>query len=350
METGSKSSSIKAKLKGCWTYFKKFLKWFGIILLVLLALGVIYQTIATELDKRNFTPRGEFYEVNGHKMHIVCKGEGEATVILQAGGVAESLWWFHIQNELAKDVRVCAFDRPGMGWSEVATTPRDAKNQMEELHQLLQAAGVKPPYVMVGHSLGAILSRIYTSMYPEEVKGLVLVDSALLIPKQFTDEAAFREWKQANDPLQWFVSALTRTGILRLIVQNDFLNFGYPPEIAAELAALRSPNRVVDADYNERIPHMWDLQKAAALGEDFGNLPLVVIWASATSDVVLTEEAKRIYFGAKDEIKTYSENSVERTIQGANHGSIIGNENYAKQVVQAIKDVMASIDSDTELR
>jgi hypothetical protein len=85
---------------------------FGIVLVTLVLLGVAYQTIAIELDKRNYAPRGQLYTVNGHQMHMVCMGEGSPAVVLQAGGLADSLWWYRVQNQLAEHTRVCALTVP----------------------------------------------------------------------------------------------------------------------------------------------------------------------------------------------------------------------------------------------
>jgi hypothetical protein len=135
----------ESRRRGCLFDIQRGLKWFGIILITLIVLGVAYQTIATELDKRNYSPRGQLYTVNGHQMHIVCTGEGSPTVILQAGGGGESLWWYRVQRQLTPHTQVCAYDRAGLGWSEAASTPRDPVTTAGELHALLEEAGVHPP-------------------------------------------------------------------------------------------------------------------------------------------------------------------------------------------------------------
>jgi pimeloyl-ACP methyl ester carboxylesterase len=128
-------------------------------LLVLMVIGASYQVIATEIDRRSFQPRGQMLAVNGHAMHLGCKGQGSPAVILQAGGAADSLGWQRIQNNLSAHTRVCAYDRPGHGWSEPTTDSRDADSIVAELRSLLQKAGVPPPYVMAGHSLGAQITQ-----------------------------------------------------------------------------------------------------------------------------------------------------------------------------------------------
>jgi pimeloyl-ACP methyl ester carboxylesterase len=303
---------------------------------------VSYQTIATELDKRSYAPRGQLYTVNGHPMHMVCKGEGSPAVILQAGGVSESLWWYRIQNQLAEHTQVCAYDRPGLGWSEPVEGPRDALTIVNELHTLLEVADIPAPYVLAGHSYGAILTRIYAAQYPEQVEGIVLVDSALLIPRLFADQSEFDQWRTSNDVSQVFVWGMTRTSLMRLILPSQFQQWGYPAELVPELAALRSSNQVFDADYTERIPAMWALQQASAAAENLGDLPTAVLWADDLSGFMATDEAMQNFLTYRDAIAGYSDNSVSRMVEGADHGSILGNEQYAQQVSDAVLDVIAA--------
>ncbi|MBZ0288281.1 MAG: alpha/beta fold hydrolase, partial [Anaerolineae bacterium] len=205
-----------SRRRGCLHTALRVLKWIAIALVALIVLGVAYQTAATELDKRAYTtPRGQLFTINGHQMHMVCMGEGSPAVILQAGGAAESRWWHRVQNQLAEHTRVCAYDRPGHGYSEPTTEPRDALTITAELHDLLAQAGVPAPYVMAGHSFGALWTRIYAAQYPDDVAGVVLVDSTFLIPKRFANQSEFDSWKSNNDALQALAWAIYRVGLMR---------------------------------------------------------------------------------------------------------------------------------------
>ncbi len=121
---------------------------------------------------------GQLIDVGGHKMHIRCVGpaNGTPTVILEAGGGAFSSDWARVQSFLPPDVRACAYDRAGSGWSEPGPAPRTMTQEVFELHLLLDAAGVRGPYVLVGQSIGGLLVRLYTAQYAREVVGVVLVD------------------------------------------------------------------------------------------------------------------------------------------------------------------------------
>ena len=335
--TTNRAKSIPHR-RGCLFAIKRGLKWFGIGLLALVLLGMAYQAIAVELDKRNYPPRGQLYAVNGHQMHIVCAGEGSPAVILQAGGGADSTWWYRVQSQLAEHTRVCAFDRPGMGWSEPTTEPRDALTLVGELHTLLEEADVPSPYVMAGHSWGAVLTRVYAAQYPQEIEGIVLIDSALLLPKHFADQSEFDAWKSTFAGQHTLFGAMTRLGLPRLIDPGMFQNAGYPPDIALELFSLRSRNEAIDTDFEEFHTEMWALTEASAAAENLGDLPMAILWASETwknQDAYLTELP-----AARAEISTYSSNSVTRMIEGADHVSILGNEQYAQQVSDAILGVI----------
>ena len=159
-----------------WT--GKGLLWLVVALLALAVVGAIYQAVATERAERAYPPPGEMVDVGGHSLHINCVGEGSPTVVLDAGTGGMSANWVLVQREVSHTTRVCAYDRAGMGWSEMGPEPRDAKRITGELHALFEGAGIEDPYVMVGHSFGGLYAQTYAARYPEEVAGVGLVQSS----------------------------------------------------------------------------------------------------------------------------------------------------------------------------
>jgi pimeloyl-ACP methyl ester carboxylesterase len=128
-----------------------------------------------------YPPPGKMVDVGGYRLHINCQGTavaGSPTVVIEPGNGDFSLCWSHVQREVARFTRICTYDRAGLGWSERGPQPRTAHNLVEGLHTLLARSGVEPPYVLVGHSLGGPLVRLYAHEHPDQVVGMVLVDPA----------------------------------------------------------------------------------------------------------------------------------------------------------------------------
>jgi len=123
-------------------------------------------------------PPGKLIEIGGHKMHVNCTGTGGLPVILEAGTGAFSIDWYLVQEEVAKFATVCSYDRAGHAWSELGPNPRTMKQAVYDLHRLLSTAGLQGPYVMVGHSLGGSLIRVFATEYPNDVAAMVLVDAS----------------------------------------------------------------------------------------------------------------------------------------------------------------------------
>lgn len=129
-------------------------------------------------------PSGAFYTVDGRKMHIDCAGSGSPAIVLEAGSGGDGLVWGGVQPVLSETTRVCSYDRAGLGWSEPRLGPRDADHIVSELHELLLAAHVNSPIVLMGHSVAGLYIREYASRYPGDVAGLVFVDGSTPSPSQ----------------------------------------------------------------------------------------------------------------------------------------------------------------------
>ena len=123
------------------------------------------------------TPPGKLFTVAGHKMHLNCTGKGSPTVVVEVGIGDTSTDWVFVQDAVSKFTRICTYDRSGYAWSEPGPLPATYPQMNLELHTLLAAAKEKGPFVLVGHSFGGPLVRSYTMIYPNEVAGLLQVDT-----------------------------------------------------------------------------------------------------------------------------------------------------------------------------
>jgi pimeloyl-ACP methyl ester carboxylesterase len=122
-------------------------------------------------------PPGRLVDVGGYRLHLNCTGAGRTAVVLIAGAGDFSFDWSLVQTPASRFARVCSYDRAGLAWSDLGPTPRTMRQDAYELRTLLANAGLKPPYVLVGHSIGGLIARVYAAQYPREVAGVVLVDS-----------------------------------------------------------------------------------------------------------------------------------------------------------------------------
>lgn len=127
-----------------------------------------------------FPPPGRLIDLPGWRLHLHCSGEANrsrAVVILEAGAGDFSVDWSLVQPLVTRFARVCSYDRAGAGWSDLGPRPRTLHQQVWELHTLLKKAGEKAPFLLVGHSYGGWLARLFAETYPADVAGLVLVES-----------------------------------------------------------------------------------------------------------------------------------------------------------------------------
>ena len=249
----------------------------GLIVFVLLA-GVIYQFVATKIDAyRWYPPPSEMVEVGGSSMHLHCTGEeGRApTVIMDSGLGGTVLDWQLVQPELAKSMRVCTYDRAGMGWSDPGPQPRTSQHIVKELHTLLGNAGVTGPYVLVGHSFGGTNVQVYASQYPDEVAGMVLVDSAL------EDEKAVA-LTQSHQPSPLLMKIYATIGLTRLPYTLGGETFGLTsPELEDEQAAISSHRKHIFAvaDETSSLEESFDENRADPMS--LGDKPLMVLTAGS---------------------------------------------------------------------
>lgn len=120
---------------------------------------------------------GTAIDIGGRSLWFECRGTGSPTVLLESGLGGDLRTWERVQPALGESARTCAYDRAGIGQSDPAAQPRTTQDAVEDLHAALSAAQIEPPYVMVGFSIGGLITQHYAASYPDEMAGIVLVES-----------------------------------------------------------------------------------------------------------------------------------------------------------------------------
>ena len=194
--------------------------WFLLIVAALIAVGMVYETLGSRRDTRLYAGEGRWIAIGrGSRLYVLEAGSGEPTVLFEAGIGATNLNWRHIQQSVAQFTSTAAYDRGGLGWSSPCRTARTPGNIAAELHEMLQRGGIKPPYILVGHSFGGLVMRRYALEYPEDVAGMVLVDPMRCEEWPPLDPAKHRELRRGRRLIR-FASPIARCGLTRLAVTS----------------------------------------------------------------------------------------------------------------------------------
>lgn len=183
---------------------------FTIIVFTLFAVAVLYQTAATAIDNYRYPPPGRLVAFEDNSLHINIIGEGKYTVILDAGLGGTSIGWSLVQPEVSKFARVCTIDRAGYAWSKESVSKRTSHNIAEELYSCLNKANITGPYILVGHSFGGCNVLMFAHKYPDEVKGVVLVDSVQeeMLKKLPQEPQNFLHQLVSHPRFQWFLGCM----------------------------------------------------------------------------------------------------------------------------------------------
>ncbi|MNX08606.1 Lipase 1 precursor [compost metagenome] len=293
---------------------------------------------------------GELYTIDGRAMHLQRSGPvpasaAQPTLVIEAGGGCASPTYARLQQALAAKHPVISYDRAGMGWSEADDAPFDGERTAHRLHALLAAAGVTGPIVLVGHSLGGLLNRVYAGLYPQQVAGVVMLDAS------HPDQFAMYE----HPPESQFAAERVK--------RADFQAGGPPPPEQAPIEALFADMpqvlRQMKATYTPEaldtmvaevrgLPHV---ARQAAASPDFGSRPLAVLWARqqplpAGADPAIAAVQQRW----PEFQEAHAALSTQRRlacIEGAAHMTLVLLPPLVQRVAEEIDGVMAQIASGT---
>ncbi len=306
----------------------------SIIIFVLAVAGMIYQTAATEADKKNFPPPGNLIDVGGFKMHIYCEGAGSPTVILEtlSGGTSSYGGW--VQPAVAKGTRVCIYDRAGRAWSEPDHEPQSLARTVRNLHTLLTNANIDGPYVLVGHSIGGIYVRQFAADYPDDVVGMVLVDAAN--PYQFDRYPEMLKETENYLKIAKYIPAFARLGIGHLFFalggEIDFAGMKEPQK--SEIKATWSSPDYFESQYAENEAGRIIFADGQKLGK-LGDLPLIVLTQGS--------DATAGWLELQNELAGLSTNNLHIRVDGSSHASLAFNPEHAQAVSDAILKVVEAV-------
>jgi pimeloyl-ACP methyl ester carboxylesterase len=213
-------------------------------------------------DARRAPEAGRPVDIGGYLLKINCTGNESPTVILEAGLGDVSIEWSRVQPEIAKFARVCSYDRAGYGSSDAGPMPRTSQQIAKELHTLLQNARA-PPYLLVGHSFGGYNVRVFNGNYPDEVTGIVLVDSTQEDQYELSSPAWGKiyssELRRQKRQAMWapvfvdlgvarWMHGARLSGNAYLILQAKYLR--------ARASELESSNSLTKQDFDEFSPNL----------------------------------------------------------------------------------------------
>lgn len=260
-----------------WRGMLGILKGTTLAVAALSSAGVVYEVLAAAGDAERYPVPGTHVDIGGHSLHISCLGKGRPTVILDAGLGGTSRDWVLVQARLSAHSRVCAYDRAGMGHSDPGPEPRSPARLADELGRLLKTAGVPGPYVLVAHSLSGKSARLLAAAHPEDVAGMVLVDTRSEKIEAATPPDEAEAFAAALRRQAFLLTLARKVGLVRLLGSMVGGAPDLPPGVATEMALFQTLPQSLQATTSEGLARSLD--DAALNGASLGAIPLVVIAA-----------------------------------------------------------------------
>jgi len=293
-------------------------------------------------------------DIGGRKLNLFCSGSGSPTVVFESPSGAAGWAWWAVQPKVAAKTRACVYDRAGLGFSDPSPRAADARNAADDLHALLGAAGIAPPYVLVGNSFGGATAQLFAWAHPGEVQGLVLVEPMhedevvrldALTQGRFSDgdkqivefgagcaAQAAKGWDPASDTYDDCIGGADSS---------------LPPEVGAVDLKLRLTPAWWHVRQGERLVRPQDRDELRAARKPFGDVPVVVLVRGVSPYRIRGKpqsDTNKAIEAANLELLTAIARSATRgdvrVVPGAGHEI---QETHPETVVAAVDDVLAKI-------
>jgi pimeloyl-ACP methyl ester carboxylesterase len=320
---------LKIRFRSIFRWIGKILLGVLILLLGLILIGLIRESITRNKYRTQYPPPGKMITINGHDIHLYCVGDGTPTVVFESDlDQYGSLSWVPVQEEIGKITRACSYDRAGILWSEPGPRPRDGETIAAELKAVLDAASEEGPYLLVGHVFGGAYVRIFAGQNPDEVCGMVLLESSH--PEMLTRYEELGVTTEIPDknirPLILLLSHLGSPGRYKGNI------YDLPPEIYDPVQAFLPGSSM--AWFDEKVESRNTLAQSGQYG-NLGDLPLILIVSGKTPDIEQGQEIQDLWEELQEELLLISGTSEIRLYETGHYPQLQDPE----LVIEAIQDV-----------
>ena len=322
--------------------------------ILLLALTLSSSLALADAPGAEFAQSHRLVDIGGRRLNLFCSGTGSPTVVFEAPSGGAGWTWWNVQPRVAARTRACVYDRAGFGFSDPSPRAADAINAVDDLHALLQAASIAPPYVLVGNSFGGGVAELFAWKHPAEVAGLVLVEPMHEDENVRADALTHGQMSEGDAQILAFgntCAAQSAKGFQASTEAYGDCIGGVDPALPGALGQLDLERRLLPAYWRvrqaERIALPTDRAQLRAARKPFGDLPLVVL-ARGVSPYLIPgkppgETNKAIEAANLALLTDVAHSSTQgdvRVVAGAGHEI---QESHPEAVAAAIDDVLAEI-------
>jgi len=307
-----------------------------ITVFIFITIGCIYQQAMVHYESKKYKQPGRLIEVNNHKMHIYSDGDGENTVLFTVGSGTPSAYtdYYYIQKEISKITRTISYDRLGYGWSEKTATERNIHNIVDELHTLLKKSGEKAPYILVGHSLSSLEVLHFAQEYPDEVKGIVLIDGGN--PEFYATLS-----EKANIIPMYILKGAGKCGLIRTLgnlgvllpLTDEKKRARLLPEELSKIDKSLFFKSQGDKNNIYEVKNMNENANAVIDAGNIGNIPLIILTSEQNANSKISPE----WNSSQEQLKDWSTNSKQQIVKESTHYIHWDKPNI---VIEEIKDLI----------